>query len=101
MGDKQRELDAQRADVARYVADHGAVLNARGQAAVERGAFPSLDELDVDVEQLRDDRVLAFAVTAGYIDIEPAWVERFDRYTELQVEEDILTVAVFVAPIER
>ena len=98
--DDQRKLDALRAEVAGYVADRGVVLNARGQAALEPGTRPPLDPAAVDVEQLLDDRVLAAAVLAGYLDIEPAWVDRFDRYAELQRDEDLLTVAVFIAPLE-
>lgn len=98
--DDQRELDALRGEVAGYVAEHGVVLNARGQAALDPGDLPPVDPTAIDVEQLFDDRLLAAAILAGYLDIEPAWSERFDRYAELQRDEDLLTVAVFIAPLE-
>ena len=64
---------------------------ARGDALVERGAFPVTYRLDVTLEEL-EDVPAAVTVHLGTADV-PARVARSDRYVQLRLERPVVAAA--------
>jgi len=64
---------------------------ARGNALVERGAFPVTYRLDVTLEEL-EDVPAAVTVHLGTADV-PARVARSDRYAQLRLERPVVAAA--------
>ena len=64
---------------------------ARGDALVERGAFPVTYRLDVTLEEL-EDVPAAVTVHLGTADV-PARVARSDRYAQLRLERPVVAAA--------
>jgi len=64
---------------------------ARGDALVERGAFPVTYRLDVTLEEL-EDVPAAVTVHLGTADV-PARVARSDRYVQLRLEQPVVAAA--------
>jgi hypothetical protein len=101
----QRELYRLQAEIDRYIQAGRLRLNAKGQAALERGDLPKLVELQSQGPGA-DPQAL---FTSGEIDkvmirrhllaLEEPWTGRFDRYADLKRRSDLQTVALFLGPL--
>ena len=90
--------------VGAYLQRNGVPLNARGRAALDAGALPTLaasSQQTPDAAALLATRELDVMILDRYLTLDDAWAHRFKRYAELQHESDQRTVALFVRPISN
>jgi hypothetical protein len=100
--DDVRELERLKTQIGDSIAQHGLVLNARGQAALEAGMLPTMSrasDATLDVPALFATRELDFMIRERYVVLDVPWRKRFARYADLQHQWDQKTVALFVGPV--
>ena len=101
---EQRELMRLKTQIGAYLQRNGVPLNARGRAALDAGALPTLaasSQQTPDAAALLAARELDVMILDRYLTLDDAWLHRFKRYAELQHESDQRTVALFVRPLSN
>ncbi len=105
LDDRRRdELADLRAEISRYVRESGLRLNDRGRAAQSIDALPFFTSIGTevrDVDPLIASGEIILIVRERLAPIDPAWRDRFERFSDLQERWDHHTVAVFIAPLEE
>jgi hypothetical protein len=102
---EQRELSRVKAEIGRYIQAGRLRLNAKGQAALERGDLPELVELQAqgagaDPQALFTSAEIDMMIRRHLLALEEPWTGRFDRYARLQRRWNLETVALFLGPPE-
>jgi hypothetical protein len=100
---EQRELEALKAQIRRYIRAGRVRLNRDGQAALANGQLPALGDPSgnspIDPDRLFSSGELVVMVMNDQLVLKDPWTRRFQRYAELQSNADNHTVALFIAPL--
>ena len=96
----QRELAALEAQIAGYLAEGRVRLNQAGQAARQRAPTDVPDVQHADPDALMNSGELSILLDAGYLDLDHV-APTVERFAYLRNQEDVDTVALFLAPLHH
>jgi hypothetical protein len=94
---EQRELASLQRAIVTYISEGRLHLNRRGIDALRRGDLATLSLTDATT--LLSTGQLIELVNHGYLDVDPSWARRLERYVHLAGLADIHTVELYLAPL--